>query len=315
MTAPCLVPGPPATTLDSFYFGKPGAMVKFIRHDAGAAAPLSRAEVAHALSSGGTTTTRRPTAKRIYSLSFSAMTPDEIETLMSYYLGSRGAGPFALIDPSYRNQLTTDASTIWAPTGKIVAGAWGVPVGDTALTLDTTVAPPNAGSRIMRWTPVTGHALLTNGTYSGTTLASFAPSTRAVPYLTDQPAVLSVYLRALTGTPTATLGVYGSTAAGGAVVGATAATALSSTAWKRLSVSMGIGALSALTEGLHLGVTAATSAGAILVAAAQIEYGYSGGAEPFVTGLGVPRVTISSGLGSTNKVYWRRDTGMTLSEI
>lgn len=316
MTAPCATPvngQPPVGALRDMYFGLPGAMTKLRLPDSGFADSLSRSEVAHSLSSGGTATTRRRKARRAYALAFSQMSIDEADTLISYYTGSRGIGPYALIDPSWRNQLGLDGSTFGVARGSNTV--WSLPPARAQPLIDSTVAPALPGSAVLRWvSPVNGDTLYEGTQPSGTLLPS---TTGAVPYLNDQSIVGSVYLRLASGTTAnVTLYAFGSPAAGWAgSLSATTICALT-TSWQRFYVVVANGAWTAsLAPYITLGIKA-TTAGLpnVLLSNAGIQIGPSSPA-PWVTGLGVPRVTISSGLSAKSTIYWRRDHGLTLTEV
>lgn len=310
----CLPTAGPAagTTMDSYYLGKPGAMTR-LDVNAGVSAPPTRAEVVHSTADGGTTTSRRRRVRRNYGLNLAALTPDQADPIVSYYSGARGRGPYALVDPTYRNHLSLDASTFWAAVGAVDT-AWSVEAGDAAPVIDTTVASPVLGSAVGRWTVASAvRPLVNSGTFSAATLASFLASTHAVPYLTDQRPVLSVWVRSAA-TPTVTLAAYGATAAGGLVqYGTTASAVLVANTWTRLVLPVPAGALAATTETIHLGILGPAAA-VLYLAGAQLEYGLPD-ALPWVTGLGCPRVTISAGMPGSSAVFWRRDHGLTLAEV
>lgn len=318
MTTPCVSPvmGPPTTALNALYLGKPGSMTKLRLPDGGSSAyasPLSRGEVAHRLSGGGTSTTRRRRVKREWPLLMSSMSPDDAEALVSYYAGTRGLGPFRLIDPAWRNQLSLDASTMSSAFG--APAVWSSNASDTASVGDTTDAPPIAGGGVWKWvTPVNTHYQF-QGTQAGGLLVPDVNT--AVPYLADQPYTMTVYVRTLTSTTNVKLAALGCTATqwDGTSIAATGTIGLT-TAWQRLTVQVAIAAWNPATvlfAGLGVQCVAA-GAPTILLSAAMIDVGVTG-ARPFVTGLGAARVTISAGLGAAmSHVFWRRDTTLTLSE-
>lgn len=321
MTAPCATPImglPPATSFDTFYIGKAGAMVKLRAPDSGYSSNMSRGEVAHQNTSGGTTVSRRPRTKRIFVVPMSGMTPDDAETLLSYYLGGFGNGPWCVMVPEFRNQLSQQASTFGQVLG--VNDAWHAPATDTAALIDSTIAAPIVGGKplgtaVLRWpSPVNGHYLF-DGTNNGGT--ALVPSTTyGVPYLGDQPAKVNVWLRSASGTPTVTLYALGLAAAGwDGTTDATLACVLSTT-WQRFSISLAAGAFAGLPPYLGIAVkSASASSPDVLLAAAQIEYGVTGtNLNPWTTGLGVARCSFAAGVGSKMTVYWRRDHSFTLAE-
>lgn len=311
----CTLPAglPPVTTQSDFYLGQPGAMVKLPKPDSGLGFTVGRGEVAHALSSGGITTTRRGRAKRIYSLGYTALSADTADVLESFYLGARGLGPYALVDPAYRNQMSTYSSTMNAPTG--LNGAWSAALGDTQPFLDGTVAPPFAGSSVLRWpTPVAGHILL-EGTQP--VAASFVPSwTYGVPYLPDQVAVVSLWIKSGAGNITNVhLYALGLARAGwDAVSQVNVAMPTVTSTWQQVSLVVPVNSWTQATGPIIApAIFAPAACPDLLIAGAQITYGFAS-AIPWVTGLGVPRVTFSAGIGGGQNVYWRRNEAYTLSE-
>jgi hypothetical protein len=315
MTAPCATPviGPPSGSFSTIYFGKPGSMTKLRLPDAGYDGKMGRGEVAHALPTGGTTVTRRRRTKRVYTIPYTDMRTDDAEALVSYYTGSRGLGPFCLLDPAWRNQLSLDASTFDAGYGSNTV--WNAPAADTQLVLDSTFTPPIVGSAVGRWSsPVNGHYLFEGTNNGGNNLVPSA--TYAVPYLTDQPAVVSIYARSQTSTTNVTLYALGLAAAGwDGVSFLTAACALTTT-WARFFVYVPAATWTA-ANAPYIGVAVKAASGGgvgVLLANAQIEYGYSS-PQPWLTGLGVPRCSLSAGLGGQIKdVYWRRNHSLIASE-
>jgi hypothetical protein len=308
MTTPC---GP--SLLDTMWLGRPGAMTRLRIPDAGWVAPLGRAEVAHTLAGGGTTVTRRAATHRAYSVNLSKMTPDEAQLILAYYLGNKGSGPWALVDPSYRNQLSPGASSMGVAAGRNTA--WNPLIGDAAAVLDSTVVPPVDGTGVLRWAAPTNGKNLFEGTQP--TAGTFVPvTTKAVPYLSPYIAWVSVYLRAQT-TATVKLYALGCNAAGwdGVSVANTANVALT-TAWQRVTLSVPAASWAGANPAYIVPniQVAAVGASDVLVAAAQIDYGYSS-VPPWVAGLGVPRVVLSAGVGAGVSVYWRRDHGLTMAEV
>lgn len=313
----CVLPTglPPRTTHDSFYLGQPGAMVKVGMPDSGFSNGGSRAEVAHALSSGGVTTTKRRLIKRTWSLPFSGMTADTADALLSYYSGSRGNGPYALVDPSWRNALSLDASTFGAALGQNTT--WAAPPADAQPYLDTAFAPPIPGSAVLHWpTPVNTH-LLVNA--SQPALAAPVPDwMNGVPYLNDLPMVFSVWIRTVTGSVTGlVLGALGLQQSGWITPFPEVAVSLPTvnTTWQQVSVLVNPNAWTQAQGGIFapaIGAVPATPD--LLIACAQVTYGFTV-ATPWVTGLGCPRVSFSAGVSSGVSVNWRRDHGYMLSEV
>lgn len=314
MSCPLPANLPPNSTHQAFYLGQPGAMVKLTLPDAGFTNALSRAEVAHALASGGTTTTRRKDVKRSYGLPWSGLTADTGDSLLSFYSGARGAGPYALVDPSMRNHMSLDSSTFGAPTGKLTA--WSAGASDAAPYLDTAFVGPLAGSAVLHWpTPVATHVLLEGNQSAG----GFVPSwTKGVPYLPDLPAIVSMWVRTVTGTASNfLLYALGLGRAGwdGSQPHVSVTIPTITTTWQQINVLVPVNSWSAAIGPIIAPALVATAGSPdILVSAAQLSYGF-GQPVPWVTGLGCPRVSFSAPVSSSVPVNWRRAQSYVLTEV
>lgn len=313
----CLLPAglPPVSTHDTFYIGQPGAMTKLSKPDSGFTNALSRAEVMHALSSGGTTTTRRKDVKRTYGLPYSAMTADTADAMLSYYSGARGAGPFALVDPSWRNAMSLDASTFGAPIGKNTA--WSANPLDAAPYLDTAFAPALPGSAVLHWpTPVNTHVL---GNLTQPVSGTFIPDwVKGVPYLPDLPMIVTYWVRTVAGTSTGAVAyAFGLSRTGWLTPFPAKTVALSpiTTTWAQVVIGVPVNQWTQAQGPIIAPALVCGQAGSpdILISNAQVTYGFND-ITPWVTGFGIPRVSISAGVPSTVTVNWRRDHAYTLSE-
>lgn len=314
MTSPVVVESP-NTTLTNLYLGKAGNMQKLLNVPAaGYDQVLGRAEVAHSLASGGTTTSRRRLAKMGYTYSWGGMTPEMADQLTAFYVGAMGLGPYRLVDPSKRNHLPAEdanmGATIQANSG------WTLPVGDTAAFYDSSIAPPTGivGSGVMHWpTPVSGHTLY-EGTYSGTTI--FIPNANAPVYLVDQIACMSIYLKTATGSGTFTLRIIGNTIAGGTTPPTASGGCAVTTSWQRFSflIPLTPAGFSVTTSPVwSLGIVAPAAAPDLHIAAAQLEYGV-GSSNTWNQGAGVPTVTIAAPLAQNVVAFPRIAHTLTLLE-
>lgn len=295
--------------LRSFYLGAPGNLTKLRIPDAGYTAPLSRGEVTHDLISGGTAVTRRVRARRVYQLGFSGCTADTAATLLGFYVGDYGDGPFCFVDPAWRNQLRDDASTFGA-RGQAVTG-WGLSnPGVESVTYTTGVDPFAVPSGVAVWAGAGNGSHLGTGAYSGATLVPDV--TAACPYLADQPTTVSVYVR--TATSTASLTLRGlAVQADGTVASTTTATLTANTAgWQRATVTVPASLTALYTLADVLCNTA--SAPSIYLSCAAVQYGVTvPGA--WVGGVGVPRVVVSAPLANSSTLFVARDHALTLAEI
>lgn len=318
MTAPCGVTVP---LLSSVWFGKPGSIAALPLPD-NVSATMDRAETDHALINGGVTTTRRPSVKRTYPLTWSQMTADQADPLVAIYAGVRGRGPFVLVDPRWRNLLDLDTSTM---VGSVAAVRnWATAITAPNPTPDTAAPPAGAAtSGVMRWTlPAAGDRLWA-GMIDGATYS--VDGRRPAPNI-GQPGWLTVWAR-LTGVVAnfnATLSVCGvpDTLTWGGLAVSSAPTPLS-TSWTRLAVPIAAGTWTQAVAAYLVPSIVVSGAGvgtvSVLLAGAQltVEPTAAGAAAalPFNVGLGCPRVGIGSGFPDTSSVWWRRSHTLVLNEI
>lgn len=289
-------------TIDpALYLGKPLAMQKFTLPDPGYSYDGGRGESAHVAISGATTVTRVPKTKRTWQLPYSGLTEDTANTLIGFYTGVMGLGPYILVDPAWRNKLSADQSSMGA-ISQGVSGWSALNAG--ALAWDGTDIPPFPQSDIMTWTGAGNTSKLILGTWSG---SAPIPRTADAPvYLPDQSGAGSLYVRTATSSASLGLTCMGVTAAGSSLSGA-ATTVTATTTWQRLTNY----APTASTTMQYLTMQLAcntSSAPVIWIACADIQYGPTNAATlgAWSVGLGSPRVVIAGGLpGSTPRYPWR----------
>lgn len=311
------------------YLGKPGNMQKLRMPDTPYSSVAGRGEASHTLVSGGQVITRLPKTKRQWALPFSGMTEDTANILVAFYAGSMGMGPFVLVDPAWRNKFGASASSMGAVTissnvGNLstIAG-WSASV--TALnTISMGVTAVPGFAPFVESSYITVATTATNtkvglGTWTGATLV---PRTLDAPvYLFDQPCAASIYLRAVTGTPSISWQLNGVNAAGSVQLAGTTQTAtLSSGAWTRFTSFLAAGNSNALYAIPTItGGTGGSTAYAM--SCADFQYGptNSTGLGAWVLGLGSPRVNLApssgSGFASITRLLPLRDQGIALVEI
>lgn len=307
---------PVPSTFNAAYLGKPGSLVKLPPPSQGIPAPLTRAGITHQLASGGSTVTRRPNARRTYTLAWNNRDLDSTNVLLAFYFGTMGNGPFAYLDPGFRNLQDTHVSSMGAALSGQVG--WAATAGDAQPVYTTAVAPPFAGTAVVQWpTPVNTHNLVEGSFATTNYLPNALSRPYAVPYLPDQPFTTSIYARTASGTCSAAATALGQTAAGGAMVAAVGTTTTLTTAWQRLQVSVAVGA-----GGWSFATTPYISAGlrclsggapTIYVAASQVEPGVLI-ANNWTIGVGVPRVSIADPANISYQVWARRTHGLVLVE-
>lgn len=305
MTTPITIP--PAG-LKNYYLGTPGAMRRLRVAQDAVAVPANRGEVVHQLISGGVAVTRRRDTRRSWGLAYPGCTPDTADLMVGFYTGVFGAGPFAFVDPAWRNALHIEASTF----GTIVQAitAWSASVSSQPLTYDTTVTAPVVTSGVMRWTGAQNGSRVGLGTWTG---SLFTPNTiKAPPYLPEVVTSISVYARSVSGTPSLSVRGLAVDSTGAIVNTQTATATLSSAAWTLLAPAAtpaGLTATYVVPDFL-----CNTNNSVIQFACAQVQYGKNP-ADPWVIGLGIPRVVVSSGLAGQYTVMFGRDHGWSLAEI
>lgn len=291
----------------TYYLGSAGSMRALRIPDSGVQSPVSRSETVHQLISGGTAVTRRKDTRRTWNVNFSGCTPDIADLLVGFYSGVFGAGPFRFVDPAWRNALHVDTSTFGAPV-QAVSG-WSVSVSAQAVFFDPATVAPIATSGVAEWAVAQNGSRVGLGTWNG---SGFIPNpVKAPPYLSSQVTSVSLYARAVSGTPSLSLRGLAVTSAGVPVSTTTSTVTLSSSAWQQLSVAVPPGLTAAYVVPDLL---CNTNSSFIQLTCAAVQYGKSP-PDPWVVGLGIPSVVISSGLGAQYTLLYARDHSLTLAEV
>lgn len=300
----------PRSTLTAPYFGRPGAMMLLPQPDGGVTRPSRRAVSTHDLLSGGTATTRRPDAKRAYGLAWSQKRHADAEIVRAHYLGVYGPGPYCLLDPTERNHLDLDVSTM----GRRGLGDGWVAIGSAGGTAvyDPTVAPPAAAasSGVLRWSGAAAGGGIGAGVMFGATFD--ADPLSAPVYVAGVPITLSVYAAAATGAPTITPVLHYRNGDGTLLTSTAQPAVALAAAWQRITVTA-----TPATSGakyVTLGFTVAAAGPDVLLAGAQCEYGVSA-PRAFLVGQRVPRVTFDEGDGRSSTVHWRLSNTYALLEL
>lgn len=305
MTTPITIP---PTGLKTYYLGVPGSMRAMRMVQDAVSVPASRGEVAHDLISGGTAVTHRRDTRRSWQLAYPGMTPDTADLLLGFYSGVFGDGPFCWVDPAWRNALHLNVSTMGAPLRAI--SGWSASVSSQGLTFDTTLTAPVATSGVMRWTGAQNGSRVGLGTWTGSV---FTPDVaKAPPYLPQQVTSLSVYARAVSGTPSLSVRGLAVLTSGAVANTQTQTQTLSSAAWTLFTPAQT--PISLTADYVVPDFLCNTNNSVIQFACAQVQYGKNP-ADPWVLGLGIPRVVIPTGLGGQYTVMFARDHGLTLAEI
>lgn len=311
----------PAPDLDfadyGLWLGKPKSMTALPTPDSGLSAPADRAGVSHQLASGGTSVTRVPAVRRVYGLRWANRTVDQLDAILGYQAGARGAGPWIVVDTTLRNLLDPAVASFGAFIG--LDPGWAAYNADIDYSTSLSVDSPFPNSNIAQWIQPANNQYMLTGTFAGLPtlrLVSDAARPYAPPYIPSLPYTFSVYARSATGTVNVTpviIGLDDGGDTGNEYAGT--ATAVGSTTWQRLTVSMPPGAVPADSSGYLVCAMKCTSTPAadLLFAAAQLEVGTS--ATPWVLGLGTPRVTIQDPIANDYAVWTRRSTALVLAEV
>lgn len=303
MTTPITIP---PGGLRTYYLGVAGQLQTLRMPQDNVTVNLGRAEVEHALISGGSAVTHRRDTRRRWTLTFPGLTPDTADTLTGFYVGVFGDGPFCFVDPAWRNALHVHASTFGMVTRAITG--WAASVSAQALSFDTSIASTSPTCGVMRWAGAQNGSQVGLGTWSG---SKFVPDTaKAPPYLPAQATAIQLRARAVSGTPS--LSLRGQcVAADGTVANTTTSTAtLNSAGWSTLTVSVPTG----LTAAYVLPNLLCNTNNAVMqFTTPLVQYGKTS-PDPWVIGLGIPRVVIPAGLSGQYTIMWARDHGLTLAE-
>lgn len=317
MTLPVI--GPPLYgNVQPMYLGLATNMQHLARlPDYGYAISAARSEAIHTLISGGTAITRVPKTKRAWTLPFSGLSEDSANTLLSFYAGSFGVGPFMFVDPAFRNKLGANVSSMGAITQTVTE--WGVLNAGT-IAWDGTDTAPVPQSDIMTWTGAGNTSKIALGTWSG---SAIIPRTAdAPPYLSDLPtaaAAGSMYFRTASSTASVSLTCLGITSGGSSLSGAATTATINSTGWTRLTNFAP--AASTTMQYVTLQVACNTaSAPVIWMSAPDIQFGPTTASQvaAWVLGLGSPRVVVaagSGGFGINTQLLPYRSHSLVLAEI
>lgn len=215
------------------YLGKPGAMRVIPAPRDTVDSTASRGDVPHTLLSGGTVTTRRLYERRAYELPYPELEHADALTLLNFYRGVYGVGPWCYIDPAVVNVLPLDYSTCGVRSGSIIA--WSGTSGP-APTFDASTASPVDGSGALKWLPGASGVSLYPG--SGGAAATVNPRLW-LPPVVGLPVTLSFYCK-LSAAGNIQAGLSNHAAADGSFAGnvATLTTFSASTSWQRFTLTV-----------------------------------------------------------------------------
>jgi len=133
----------------TFYLGRPAnGLVALPPPSKGLAPTLERVSTVHESSAGGRVVDLAPRTRRTFSLAWSDLDPVALSTLEEFYTGARGVGPFVLLDPGRRNQLTANQSGATSATNDTTGFTIAAGAGEA---LASAVGVALRGPRSLRW--------------------------------------------------------------------------------------------------------------------------------------------------------------------
>lgn len=271
-----------------------------------------RGTVAQALMSGGTTASHKPDLKTTYQLQWHLLKQDAKRDLLLSFYDGRQQGPYCLVDPSESNWLPPNVASLGAV--KNALGEWTVSAG--ALATSTAAGPTGLITGVANWTGAANTNTISMGLPSGVIDSAWLP-----PVIQGKSHRMSIYGKLVSGSGTLTASIpYGNAGVaptGNATVTATGVV-LSTSTWQEVSAvvasSFSWGGFDYLA--MKLTVSSATSPNILLAAASMI---YDDGTtapalNPWVSGIGVPRVVVPAGVDSPVGRPGLRDWTMQLAQ-
>lgn len=100
----------------AIYFGRPGSLITIQHPRGGFKAPRPRPRTPFTTVGGGVRVGQLAGGKRTYTLSYGSLQYTDFADLFAYDQGHNGTGPFVLLDPGQRNQLTVNQSSATSET-------------------------------------------------------------------------------------------------------------------------------------------------------------------------------------------------------
>lgn len=100
----------------ALYFGMPGMLIEIPHPRGGVQSSRSRLRSVFRTAGGGVRYGQMAGGKRQYTLNWQQLDDATFSTLLAYDQGHMGVGPFVLLDPAQRNQLTDNQSAATSVT-------------------------------------------------------------------------------------------------------------------------------------------------------------------------------------------------------
>lgn len=311
---------PPAAQLlpvyTNYWLGKPGGKwIQIAKPDSGSSGTSDQARVDHDLLGGGHTVTRvNGRTRRVFPLAYSERTLDEIDQLVSAAYGLLGNGPYYYVDPGWRNQMAGHVAGAGAAkqgtTGFVVSGGGSV-------AFDSTDAPPQVGDTylagVVKWTSAGASFLNINQSVAGLN------EVNSVPVVPNTPITYSVWLKGSSANTITCLANFND--ATGATQSQVSLGSLAiTTSWARYSWYLPYASAPGFAV-TFAPVLQTSSTIFCYVSAMDVQYGVTAAnaaqqLQPWVLGLGVPRVLISGTQNNANVgSLTRLSSTLTLVEV
>lgn len=100
----------------TIYFGRPGSLITLPHPRGGVRATRDRPTFIYRTGGGGARVSKVVGGRRPFTLNWERLDYDTFSTLLAFDQGHEGPGPFALLDPGQRNQLTVNQSSATSET-------------------------------------------------------------------------------------------------------------------------------------------------------------------------------------------------------
>jgi hypothetical protein len=132
----------------AIYFGTPGSLITLHHPRGGVQATRVRPTQEFQLGNGEYRTRRAASGSRMFTLNWKHLNYDDFETLLAYDQGHNGPGPFAILDPGERNQLTANQASATSADN----GVSNFTVAGTGQTIASSTTLVDRGPRALAWT-------------------------------------------------------------------------------------------------------------------------------------------------------------------
>lgn len=304
--------------LDSYYIGPPGALVQLSTPDNSAHVVLDRGITDHDLINGGAASTYLERVRQQYVYSYNHRDLTAGDQIVSIYAGLLGIPPYYVVDPAFRNALSSQISS----AGKTTVSTEGFVVTGGSVAYSSSIAPPAKAplAGVLDWTTATNSRLWANAS-AANILQSSAP-----PVIPAEPATEAIWLKTASSTATVSIYAYCNSAAGaftGLVALATGKTI--TTSWQRFGGTLAAGGAPAnsVVLGWMIQVTSGSpphlhvSANDLQYCTAVVDPADGPAAvnlPPWVLGLRVPKMIVRGQMPADYTKFQRRSLQLTLAE-